>query len=425
MQLIGVDAGGTFTDTVVAAADGRLGVGKALSTPGHLEDGVLASVAAAATDLGTTVADLLAGTDVFAHGTTAGLNALLTGTGGRVGLLTTAGFESTLAIAKANKVLGLTEDDLERPTRWDKPPLLVPRRRTRGVGGRIDATGAELEPIDLAGARAAVDDLAAAGVDSVAISLLWSVANPVHEEALAEVVAGRLPGVHLSVSNRLVPRIGEYERTSTVVVDAYVGPLVADYLRRLEDRLTEAGFSGLFAVMRMGGGVLPGVLARRMPVHTLHSGPVGGVGGAAKAGAALGQPNVITTDVGGTSFDVGLVVDGQVLYSPRPMIERQALAIPVVDVTSIGTGGGSIAWFDPALGVLRVGPDSAGAAPGPACYGRGGTRPTVTDAAAVLGYVHRLGASLVLDRDAARRAISTGVAEPLGLSVEEAADGVV
>ncbi|HVX20698.1 MAG TPA: hydantoinase/oxoprolinase family protein [Acidimicrobiales bacterium] len=425
MQLIGVDAGGTFTDTVVATADGRLGVGKALSTPGHLEDGVLASVTAAAADLGTTLDALLAGTDVVAHGTTAGLNALLTGTGARVGLLTTAGFESTLAIAKANKVLGLTEDDLERPTRWDKPPLLVPRRRTRGVGGRIDAAGAEVAPFDAAGARAAVAELADAGVESVAVSLLWSVANPAHEEALADLVAEALPGVHLSVSNRLVPRIGEYERTATVVVDAYVGPLVADYLHRLEGRLVAAGFGGLFAVMRMGGGVLPGSLARRMPVHTLHSGPVGGVGGAAKAGAAAGEANIITTDVGGTSFDVGLVVDGQVLYSPRPMIERQALAIPVVDVTSIGTGGGSIAWFDPALGVLRVGPDSAGADPGPACYGRGGTRPTVTDAAAVLGYVHRLGRALNLDRDAARRAIRTGVAEPLGLSVEDAADGVV
>ncbi len=258
MQLIGVDAGGTFTDTVVATADGRLGVGKALSTPGHLEDGVLASVTAAAADLGATLGDLLAGTDVVAHGTTAGLNALLTGTGARVGLLTTAGFESTLAIAKANKVLGLTEDDLERPTRWDKPPLLVPRRRTRGVGGRIDAAGVEVEPFDTAGAVAAIDDLAAAGVDAVAVSLLWSVADPSHEEALAGLVADRLPGVHLSVSNRLVPRLGEYERTSTVVVDAYVGPLVADYLQRLEARLAGAGFGGLFAVMRMGGGVLPG-----------------------------------------------------------------------------------------------------------------------------------------------------------------------
>lgn len=425
MRLIGIDAGGTFTDTVVAGTDGALVVGKALSTPGHLEDGVLASLADAAARLGLTADELLAGTDVLAHGTTAGLNALLTRTGATVGLLTTAGFESTLAIAKANKVHGLTDDELQQPTRWVKPPLLVPRRLTRGVVERVDAAGDVLVPLDLDDARARLAELADEGVESLAIALLWSVANPAHEEELATLAREVLPGAHLSVSSQLVPRIGEYERTSTVVVDAYVGPLVSSYLARLEDQLRSSGFGGLFVVMRMGGGVLPAGVARAMPVQTLHSGPVGGVAAAAMVGSHLGHRHVITTDVGGTSFDVGLVIDGEVTFSTKPMIERQALAIPVVDVTSIGTGGGSIAWLDEALGVLRVGPASAGAVPGPACYGRGGTAPTVTDAAAVLGLVDRLGGQLRLDVAAAVDAIDKHVATPLGLSVHEAADGII
>jgi N-methylhydantoinase A len=425
MQLIGVDAGGTFTDTVVATSDGRLVVGKALSTPGRLEDGVLASLEDAAARLGVEAAQLLADTDILAHGTTAGLNALLTRTGATVGLITTGGFESTLAIAKANKVHGLTDDELQQPTSWVKPPLLVPRRLTRGIDERVDATGEVLVAMRNDEARARLEELAAEGVDSLAIALLWSVANPVHEDALVALAAEVLPDAHLSVSSRLVPRIGEYERTSTVVVDAYVGPLVSSYLARLEDRLRGGGFSGLFVVMRMGGGVLPAAMARQMPVQTLHSGPVGGVAASATVGAELGHTHVITTDVGGTSFDVGLVIEGEVMFSPKPMIERQALAIPVVDVSSIGTGGGSIAWLDDALGVLRVGPKSAGAMPGPACYGRGGTQPTVTDAAVVIGLVDSLGGALELDVRAAREVVEVGIAQPLGLSVEEAADGIV
>jgi N-methylhydantoinase A len=293
------------------------------------------------------------------------------------------------------------------------------------VRERIDAHGSVVEEVDIDDARRRVAELAAEGVNSVAVALLWSVANPLHEQQVADVVRAVLPDVHLALSSELVPKIGEYERTSTVVVDAYVGPLVSAYLTHLEARLRALGFGGLFVLMRMGGGVLPVALARRMPVHTLHSGPVGGVAAAGKLGAQLGHANIITTDVGGTSFDVGLVTGGEVLYSSKPMIERQALAIPVVDVTSIGTGGGSIAWIDTALGALRVGPASAGAAPGPACYGLGGTRPTVTDAAVILGYVDRLGGQLELDADAAAAAVEQQVAAPLGLGVPDAADGIL
>lgn len=405
--------------------DGRIGIGKALSTPGHLEEGVMASLAAGASTLELTARELLEETDVLAHGTTTGLNAMITQTGARVGLLTTEGFESTLAIAKSNKIHGLTEEQLDRATTWDKPPLLVPRRRTRGIKGRIDAGGQEIEPLDELSVRSAVSYLRDHQCESIAVALLWSIANPSHEERVAEIIRESIPGAFVSISSRLAPRIGEYERTSTCVTDAYIAPLLVNYFERVEERLFAEGFHGLFAILRMGGGVLPARVARSRPVETLHSGPVGGVSGACVMGGVLGHHNIITTDVGGTSFDVGLVVGGEVLYSHKPMIERQALAIPVVDVASIGTGGGSIARFDPRLGVLRVGPQSAGASPGPACYGQGGHRATLTDAAVILGYVERLGDSMTLSREAAEAALVADVARPLGLNVQEAAEGVV
>jgi N-methylhydantoinase A len=422
MRVIGVDTGGTFTDTVVRSDDGPLATGKALSVPQAPELGVLASLDDAAAALGLTRQELLAGTDVFAHGTTVGLNALLTGRGARVGVLTTSGFESTLAIARAAKVHGLTADELTVPSRWSKAELLVPRHLVRGVDERIDAHGTVLRPIDLEQAAGAVRELLDARVEAIAICLLWSVVDSRHELALEQLVRELAPHLHVSVSSRLAPRLGEYERTSTVVLDASVGPLVAGYLQRLDGALRADRFDGRLLVMRMGGGVQPLATAMRMPVTSLHSGPVGGVIAAQRLGTALGERDIVTADVGGTSFDVGLVLGGEVQYASRPMIERHPLAVPVVDVTSIAIGGGSIAWIDDTLGALRVGPHSAGADPGPACYGRGGTAPTLTDAAVVLGYVDRL--QFALDRQAARDAVAT-IAAPLGLSIEEAADGIV
>ncbi|HEX7096670.1 MAG TPA: hydantoinase/oxoprolinase family protein [Acidimicrobiales bacterium] len=425
MQVIGVDTGGTFTDTVVTSEHGAIALGKALSTPGAVELGVLDSLRAAADDAGLTLDELLSRTDVLAHGTTVGLNALLTRAGARVGVITTAGFESTLAIAKANKILGLDERDLRTPVRWDKPVSLVPRRLVRGVRGRIDRNGNVVEPLVEDDVAEAVELLRRQGVESVAVCLLWSVANPAHERRVAELVRELAPGLRVAVSSDVAPRLGEYERMSTTVLDAYIGPVMSEYLDRLEQRLHEHGFRGSFLVMRMDGAVQPATLVRRAPVAALQSGPVAGVAAARMLGARLGHRDIITADVGGTSFDVGLIVDGEVRHLPRPMVDRLPLALPVVDVTSIGTGGGSIVWLDERLGALRVGPDSAGADPGPVCYGRGGTRPTVTDAAAVLGYVTRLSGELQLDTDAARRALHDTIAAPLGLTVERAAEGVL
>jgi len=425
MRLIGIDTGGTFTDTVIIDNDGRIGVGKALTTPGRLPDGVLASIGVAARSLGMGLEELLAGADILSHGTTQGLNALLTGKGARVGLLVTEGFESTLPIARSNKVHGLADDELTDALLWRKPDLLVPRRRILGIRERIDVTGAVLTPLDEDQARAAIRKLVGAGVEAIGVSLMWSPVNGVHEERLGQLIREEAPHVHVTLSSQLAPRIGEYERTVTVAMNAYVAPLVSGYLRGLDEGLQSRGFKGLFLIMTMAGGVRQASAVMAAPVHTLQSGPVGGITATKRLGELLGHPNVIATDVGGTSFDVGLVVGGAIPRATRPRIDRHGIALPVVDIASIGTGGGSIARVDVELGVLHVGPQSAGSTPGPACYGRGGKEPTVTDAAVALGYLDRLGGSLTLDRDAAVEAIRSRVAEPLGLSIEEAAEGIL
>lgn len=424
MQLIGVDTGGTFTDAVAVGADGRVGVGKALTTHGQLIEGVLESIGRAAAARGQSRAELLAGTDILSHGTTVGLNALLTGTGAKVGLLVTAGFESTLPMARSNKIHGLGEEEITNVQHWCKPPLLVPRRCTVGVVERIDAAGKVVVPLDEDQARAAVRKLLAAQVEAIAIALLWSPVNDVHEWRLAQIIAAEAPGIPVSLSSVIAPRIGEYERTATVAMNAYIAPLVTRYLDALEQRLREEGFAGRLLIMTMGGGVRRAKTLRDAPVHLLQSGPVGGILAARRLGAALACEHVIATDVGGTSFDVGLVVDGGLPRAARPRIGRHGVAVPVIDINSIGTGGGSIAWFDEQLGALQVGPQSAGSSPGPACYGRGGRLPTVTDAAVVLGYLDRLGGSLQLDREAAVESMSA-IATRLGWSVAATAEGVL
>jgi N-methylhydantoinase A len=256
------------------------------------------------------------------------------------------------------------------------------------------------------------------------VCLLWSPANAAHEQRVAELAHQVAPGLHVAVSHLVASRIGEYERMSTAVIDAYVAPLVGSYLERLETRLLQAGFRGSFVVTGMDGGVLPAEVARWHPVQTLRSGPTAGVAASQRIAARAGYPNVIATDVGGTSFDVGLVIDGQPQPARQPMIGRLPIATRAVDIESIGTGGGSIAWIDPVLGTLRVGPQTAAAHPGPACYGFGGERATLTDAAVVLGYVDRLGDVLTLDREAAWAAIDRTIATPLGLDVPAAAEGI-
>lgn len=424
---IGIDTGGTFTDAVVVDSGpegaARFGMGKALSTPGDLTAGALASVTAAAGDLGQPLVEVLRRANSIGYATTVGLNALLTGAGAPIGLIITEGFEATLPVARAAKVAGLSPAEATEAVCWAKPPLLLSRRRIIGVPERIDSAGEVVRPLDEAAVITAIKQLRDDGVTSYAVCLLWSVADDRHEARIAELIAQVHPGAHVSLSSA-VPRIGEYERTMTTVLDASVAPLVADEIQALADALGERGFDGSLRVMQSRGGTCPADGDLRS-VETLQSGPVAGLMASVDLVEQLHQTEAIATDVGGTSFDVGLITGGEATVSSRPMIGRWALAHPVMEVVSIGTGGGSLAWIDPVLGSLRVGPHSAGSRPGPACYNRGGTSPTLTDAAVVLGYLSSLGDVLELDRDAAALAVEQEVATPLGLSVAEAADAVM
>jgi N-methylhydantoinase A len=426
---IGVDTGGTFTDCIVVDDQGNVTAAKAASTPADFSLGVMESVAVAAKRLGLTAEQLLAQTTRFGHGTTVATNALLMHTGTTTGLITTRGHEDALFMGRIKqKIAGLDEDQIHNFLLHDKAiPGLVPRRLVKGLNERIDHKGAVVVAMNDDEVKRAAKELVDAGCEAIAISLLWSFMNPAHERRARELVRAAHPNLVVSISSEISPVLGEYERTASTVVNAYLTKKVDGYLGALDERLRRAGFKNQLMVMLSNGGVAPAEDARRRAAYLLASGPAGGVIGGRNVGQALGQANVLTTDVGGTSFDVGLVVDGQPEYAREPVFDKYHVSFPMIDVVSIGSGGGSIAWID-AAGFLKVGPQSAGADPGPACYGRGGTEPTVTDANVVLGRIdpdYFLGGTWKLDRVKAEAVISERIAKPLGLSVEEAAIGII
>lgn len=426
--VVGVDSGGTFTDCVAIADDGTVARSKAASTPADYSLGVIRSVERVAEALGTGLRGLLARTVLFAHGTTVATNALLTRSGSPTGMLTTRGHEDAIVIGRTyQKVAGLSDDEMADVASLDKAVPLVPPGWIHGVQERVDARGTVVSPLDPDSVRLALDSLVAGGVDSVAVVLLWSFLNPVHEQAVRELVAAEYPQLSLSLSHELAPVIGEYERSATTMVNAYVmGPTRA-YLAGLRRRLAEEGYLREPVVMQSSGGVLSAARVMKRPVGLLTSGPSGGVIGAQVLGSVIGYENVITTDVGGTSFDVGLVVSGSPQFSDVATFQQYQLSLPAIDVATIGAGGGSIAWLEPDTGVLRVGPRSAGAEPGPACYGIGGTEATVTDANVVLGRINPsyfLGGERELSADFAWEAVER-IAIQLGLGVPETAAGIV
>ncbi len=427
--VIAVDSGGTFTDCVVLDEHGRVTVGKAPSTPRDFSAGVIAAVASAAAALGSSLEDLVASSDLFALGTTAATNALLTRTGSRVGLITTKGHEDALIVGRTiQKAAGLTTAELTNLVRLEKAEPIVPRHLIRGVTERTDYKGAVIVALKLDEARQAVAELVDAGVEAIAISFLWSFSNPSHERVVAELIRTEHPELDVSASNEVAPVIKEYERGATTMLNAYLSGATDRSISALEQRLAGHGLRRPPLVMQSSGGVTSTAKAKGHAIRLVASGPAGGVVGAAALGDVLGFPNVITTDVGGTSFDVGLVVDGEPLVNARPVFGKYHTVLPVTDVASIGAGGGSIAWIERATSQLKVGPQSAGAVPGPACYGAGGEEPTVTDANVVLGRVNPasfLGGTRPLDPELAERAIAEKIAEPLGLSVPEAAMGIV
>jgi N-methylhydantoinase A len=425
---IGVDIGGTFTDCVVVAPDGAMSIGKVSSTPGDFSVGFFGSIAAAASAMGMDERSLLSSAAKVAHGTTAGINALVTKSVAKVALLATKGHaDSIRAMAGQGRVLGATIEEILDYSISSRPDPVVPREQVFEITERVDYAGDEIVRVDMADVEAALDRLEELGIEAVAISFLWSFANPAHELAVAERVRERFPSMFVSCSHAVAPRIGEYGRTVSAVMNAQIGPLMLQYVDRIVAGAKDRGYAGevLFGVC--DGGLVPPEQARLQPIGTVQSGPVAGVVGSATAGRLVGFPNVIVTDMGGTTLDVSTVADGAVSYSEENELERQRLFLRKVDVESVGAGGGSVAWIHEDSGTLRVGPRSAGAVPGPICYGRGGTEVTVTDADLVLGLLNPdrpLAGGLKLDVDAARKGVDR-LADRLGLSPLECAAGIV
>ena len=422
---IGIDIGGTFTDLVAIDEDGHITTRKAASTPHDYGEGIVAGLQ-----------DLLAGnpsvTEVL-HGTTVGSNTILEAKGARTALITTAGFRDILEIR-----------DLRMPVLydigWTKPRALVERRLRLEVTEKLRPDGSVTTPLDLASVDAAIAMLQAEHVASVAICLLHSYANPRHEQQVAARVRTALPDVAISVSSEILPEIKEYPRTSTTVINAYVQPVVRAYITALDARLRALGIDGPLHLMQSNGGLASASFAAAAPAHIIESGPAAGVVGGAALARHLNETRLITFDMGGTTAKAGLVEDGEVLRAESievgggVMIGSRLLVgagymlkLPAIDLAEVGAGGGSICRLD-AAGAPKVGPDSAGADPGPVCYGRGGTAPTITDCNLALGYLDPgglAGGAMKLDVEAARAAIARDLAGPMGCSVEQAAAGML
>jgi N-methylhydantoinase A len=415
---VGVDVGGTFTDFLVSGAGSAARVYKSSTTPENPAIGFFAGLEQAAKDYDLTLQQFLDNVETIVHGTTITTNAVLTSTGAKTGFLTTHGFRDVLNMRR-----GMKERQFEK---YAPPPPLVPRHLTHVARERINVEGKVLTPLEEQDVVAAAQAFKEAGVEAVAVSYLWSFRNPVHEERTREILERELPGVYVSVSTEILPQIRVYERHSTTALNAYSGPILTRYLTRLEKELKQRGYKGRLLIMQSNGGVMSPQVAQRFASNTLLSGPAGAPGAGVFYGSTHGFKNIITVDMGGTSFDVALVKDGRPGITTDGSIGEHRIASPILDIHTIGAGGGSIARVETG-GLLAVGPASAGAQPGPACYGRGGLLPTVTDADFVLGYLDPQafhGGQLRLDGAAAERAITENVAKPLGIDATRAADGI-
>jgi N-methylhydantoinase A/oxoprolinase/acetone carboxylase beta subunit len=425
---IGVDIGGTFTDASVVDSTGMRWSAKALTTKGDPSVGVVNCLRLISEQLRIDLGKMLGLATTFVHGSTVGTNALIERRGARTGLLMTRGHEQTITIGRVRqKVTGLSEREKIHVTHLNKasPPIILPED-IRSVPERIDARGDVLVDLDIAAAERAIDDLVQSGVESLAICFLWSFLNRTHEVKVRDLIRARHPNIFVSMSSEIAPRIGEYERCVSTAFNSYIGPIVGDYLTRLESELVELGLKCTMLVMQSNGGLstVNSMLGR--PLMIVDSGPAGGVLGANFHGSVLDYKHILCADVGGTTFDVGLVFDNRVQMDSMPVVDRYAYLIPKIYVKSIGAGGGSIVWVDDG-GSLRVGPQSAGSMPGPVAYGRGGVKPTVTDALVALGYLDPefpLGGTVKIDKAAAERALAT-TSNQLGMSAIELAAGVL
>ncbi len=414
---LAVDIGGTFTDLVCRRGGGEVDVMKVPTTRANPADGVAEAIRRALAEWKVAPADVAR----FVHGTTIATNAVLERRGARLGLLTTRGFRDVLEIGrqKRTRMYDLTLSP-------ETPGFLAPRARRKEIGGRIAADGSEIEALDEAAVAEAADALVADGVEAIAIVFLFSFAADGHERRAAEIVRARHPDVAISLSSEVDPAYREYERTAVTAFDGYVKPVLDHYLRDMARSLTAAEIPAPLQVMMSRGGVASAAIAAERPVRMLLSGPAAGVVGGKRAGETAGAPDAITVDIGGTSCDIALVEAGRPVIRAEGVIIGFPIRVPMIDVNAIGAGGGSIAWLD-AAGGLHVGPRSAGAEPGPACYGQGGEEATVTDASLVLGYLNPAsfaGGAMRLYPDLAQRSLEARIATPMGISSDAAALGV-
>jgi N-methylhydantoinase A len=420
-----VDTGGTYTDLIVEDDDGGLHMFKATTTPDDPIRGVIDSLENAAAGLNTDLASLLGQGDLFIHGTTHAINAIVTGNTAKTAFLTTEGHRDILVFREGGRM-----EPFNFTVPFPQP--YIPRALTFEVPGRILADGSEMAPFDDAAVLRIIEDLKKHEVEAVAVCLLWSIVNPAHEDRVGALLAEHLPGVPYSLSHVLNPSLREYRRASSAAIDASLKPLMSTYMRNLSGRLRAAGFDGRVLIVTSQAGVMDADDIAETPIHLINSGPsMAPVSGRYFAREDEASDTAVIADTGGTTYDVSLVRRGRIPWTRETWIGEpyrgHMTGFPSVDVKSIGAGGGSIAWVD-AGGMLHVGPQSAGAVPGPACYGQGGDQPTLTDAALALGYLDPeffLGGAMALDVEAARTALERDVAQPMGLALEDAAAAVI
>lgn len=418
---LGVDAGGTFTDFVLAGRDGRIRLFKSASTPQDGTRAIAAGLAQMAQELGRPVEEIVRDCDLCINGTTVALNALIELKGVKVGLLCTAGHEDSIEIR-----LGHKEEGYRYDADYPPAPQLVPRHLRRPVRERVLADGSVHQPLNEDDVRAAIEVFKREGVQAVAVSFVWAPANSAHEQRAREMVAAAMPDVFVCAGHEVYPQVREYTRTSTTIVNAYLSPVMGRYVARIDDYFRSLGARGAVRYFQSNGGLAVGDIMRRRAVNAINSGPASAPQAGLYVAAPFGIDNIITVDMGGTSFDITMARGGQTNLNRNIDFLRHRIGVPMIHVETLGAGGGSIAHLN-AFGMLEVGPRSAGAVPGPACYGLGGEEPTVTDANMVLGYLRPdavLGGAIRLDRERARDAVEQHVAKPLGLTLERAAYGI-
>ncbi|WP_020108283.1 hydantoinase/oxoprolinase family protein [Nocardia sp. 348MFTsu5.1] len=436
--VVGIDIGGTFTDCVAIDSNGQITIGKSSSTPPNFDQGFMNAIGVVAETLGRTVEEFLPDVEALLHGCTVGTNALVEGRTAKVGLITTAGHAESMFIMRGGgRLTNQSPDYIAHVAAHRKPAPLVPRSLVRVVNERVAFDGTVLAKLDDDEVRSVVQDLLDEGVTAFAVSLLWSVANDSHEQQISKIIAELAPHAFVSLASGMVSRIGEYERTVAAVVNSLIGPEMTSYLSTTRQSLANAGFDRELGIMTCSGGLVDASLAQERPILTIGSGPVAGVvgsqtlarrGDTAPPGADRNVPlNVITADMGGTTLDVGVLARAVPKTRSTSWLGQFEYFVPTIDVRSVGAGGGSIIHRHESTGTIRVGPESAGANPGPAAFMRGGTRPTITDADLVLGYLNPdyfLKGGIHLSVDASREALAA-VGEPLGMSAEEVAAAAV